>query len=182
MRSDEHENSGPRKKEAAMGRCICVCDADYGITCNRESRSGDGISDFDLQMAKGEGNDIIGEVIKWIGDEGRWRSPSGEESWPSSDLLISPVERMKRDKGNDCTPLAKPAAGRLIIGTIALLTASTSSEDPVVGGNTYMTYLITTWTNIPELNGTEISLRRRFKDFVTLSDRLFDSYREFFFR
>ncbi|KAI3679395.1 hypothetical protein L2E82_51304 [Cichorium intybus] len=77
---------------------------------------------------------------------------------------------------------AKPAAGRLIIGTIALLTASTSSEDPVVGGNTYMTYLITTWTNIPELNGTEISLRRRFKDFVTLSDRLSDSYREFFFR
>ncbi|KAI3504030.1 hypothetical protein L1887_32574 [Cichorium endivia] len=54
-----------------MGRCICVCDADYGITCNRESRSGDGISDFDLQMAKGEGNDIIGEVIKWIGDEGK---------------------------------------------------------------------------------------------------------------
>ncbi|KAI3518498.1 hypothetical protein L1887_07300 [Cichorium endivia] len=77
--------------------------------------------------------------------------------------------------------LAKPEAGKLIIGTIALLTASTSSEDPVVGGNTYMTYLITTWTNIPDLNGTEFSLRRRFKDFVTLSDRLSDSYREFFF-
>lgn len=53
-------------------------------------------------------------------------------------------------------------------------------EDLVAGGNTYVTYLITTWTNLPEFNGTEFSLRRRFKDIVTLSDRLSDSYRGFF--
>lgn len=50
----------------------------------------------------------------------------------------------------------------------------------VPGGNAYMTYLITTWTNLPEFNGTEFSVRRRFKDVVTLSDRLSDSYRGFF--
>ncbi|KAJ9539886.1 hypothetical protein OSB04_026392 [Centaurea solstitialis] len=50
----------------------------------------------------------------------------------------------------------------------------------VPGGNAYMTYLVTTWTNLPEFNGTEFSVRRRFKDVVTLSDRLADSYRGFF--
>ncbi|KAL4576100.1 hypothetical protein LXL04_012188 [Taraxacum kok-saghyz] len=50
----------------------------------------------------------------------------------------------------------------------------------VPGGNTFVTYLITTWTNLPEFNGTEFSVRRRFKDVVTLSDRLSDSYRGFF--
>ncbi|KVI09979.1 sorting nexin 2A-like [Cynara cardunculus var. scolymus] len=50
----------------------------------------------------------------------------------------------------------------------------------VPGGNAYMTYLVTTWTNLPEFNGTEFSVRRRFKDVVTLSDRLSDSYRGFF--
>lgn len=50
----------------------------------------------------------------------------------------------------------------------------------VPGGNTFVTYLITTWTNLPEFNGTEFSVRRRFKDVVTLSDRLSDAYRGFF--
>lgn len=50
----------------------------------------------------------------------------------------------------------------------------------VPGGNTFVTYLITTWTNLPEFNGTEFSVRRRFKDVVTLSDRLSESYRGFF--
>ncbi|KAK9077956.1 hypothetical protein SSX86_002013 [Deinandra increscens subsp. villosa] len=50
----------------------------------------------------------------------------------------------------------------------------------VPGGNTFVTYLITTWTNLPEFNGTEFTVRRRFKDVVTLSDRLADSYRGYF--
>ncbi|KAD7480224.1 hypothetical protein R6Q59_008997 [Mikania micrantha] len=50
----------------------------------------------------------------------------------------------------------------------------------VPGGNTFVTYLITTWTNLPEFNGTEFSVRRRFRDVVTLSDRLSDSYRGYF--
>ncbi|XP_050217050.1 sorting nexin 2B-like [Mercurialis annua] len=55
-----------------------------------------------------------------------------------------------------------------------------TSNSLVPGGNTYVTYLITTRTNIPGFNGSEFSVRRRFKDVVTLSDRLAESYRGFF--
>ncbi|XP_059666805.1 sorting nexin 2A-like [Cornus florida] len=54
------------------------------------------------------------------------------------------------------------------------------SNSLVPGGNTYITYLITTRTNMPEFGGPEFSVRRRFKDIVTLSDRLSESYRGFF--
>nr|GEU75892.1 sorting nexin 2A-like [Tanacetum cinerariifolium] len=50
----------------------------------------------------------------------------------------------------------------------------------VPGGSGYVTYLIATWTNLPEFNGTEFSVRRRFKDVVTLSDRLSEAYRGYF--
>ncbi|KAF3433332.1 hypothetical protein FNV43_RR24434 [Rhamnella rubrinervis] len=52
----------------------------------------------------------------------------------------------------------------------------------VPGGTAYYTYLITTRTNMPEYGGpgSEFSVRRRFKDVVTLSDRLSESYRGFF--
>ncbi|VVA16481.1 PREDICTED: sorting nexin [Prunus dulcis] len=50
----------------------------------------------------------------------------------------------------------------------------------VPGGNTYVTYLITTRTNIPDFGGSEFGVRRRFRDVVTLSDRLAESYRGFF--
>ncbi|PHT44918.1 Sorting nexin 2A [Capsicum baccatum] len=54
------------------------------------------------------------------------------------------------------------------------------SNSLVPGGTTYVTYLITTRTNLPEFDGTEFSVRRRFRDVVTLSDRLAESYRGFF--
>lgn len=50
----------------------------------------------------------------------------------------------------------------------------------VPGGSTYVTYLITTRTNLPQFSGTEFSTRRRFRDVVTLSDRLSEAYRGFF--
>ncbi|XP_009618773.1 sorting nexin 2B [Nicotiana tabacum] len=50
----------------------------------------------------------------------------------------------------------------------------------VPGGSNYVTYLIITRTNLPEFDGTEFSVRRRFRDVVTLSDRLAESYRGFF--
>lgn len=50
----------------------------------------------------------------------------------------------------------------------------------VPGGNTYVTYLITTRTNVPDFGGSEFSVRRRFRDVVTLSDRLAEAYRGFF--
>ncbi|CAL1368671.1 unnamed protein product [Linum trigynum] len=55
-----------------------------------------------------------------------------------------------------------------------------SSNSLVPGASTYVTYLITTRTNIPEFNGSEFGVRRRFKDVVTLSDRLAEAYRGFF--
>ncbi|XP_047333913.1 sorting nexin 2A-like [Impatiens glandulifera] len=54
------------------------------------------------------------------------------------------------------------------------------SNSIVPGGNAYFTYLITTRTNMRDFNGSEFSVRRRFKDIVTLSDRLSESYRGFF--
>ncbi|KAF5795042.1 putative Phox domain, sorting nexin Vps5-like, AH/BAR domain superfamily, PX domain superfamily [Helianthus annuus] len=58
------------------------------------------------------------------------------------------------------------------------LAASVDSVNSVVSsGKNYLTYLITTWTNLPEFNGTEFSVRRRFKDVVMLSDRLLKAYR-----
>ncbi|XP_076908978.1 sorting nexin 2A-like [Bidens hawaiensis] len=48
------------------------------------------------------------------------------------------------------------------------------------GGKNYLTYLITTYTNLPEFNGTEFSVRRRFKEVVMLSDQLSEAYRGFF--
>ncbi|KAL5720907.1 Sorting nexin 2A [Ranunculus cassubicifolius] len=54
------------------------------------------------------------------------------------------------------------------------------SNSLVPGGNSYVTYQITTKTNIPEFGGGEFGVRRRFRDVVTLADRLSESYRGFF--
>lgn len=54
------------------------------------------------------------------------------------------------------------------------------SNSLVPGGSSYVTYMITTKTNIPDFNGSEFNVRRRFKDVVTLADRLSESYRGFF--
>ncbi|KAK6932964.1 Sorting nexin Vps5-like, C-terminal [Dillenia turbinata] len=54
------------------------------------------------------------------------------------------------------------------------------SSSLVPGGTTYVTYLITSITNIPEYGGTEFMVRRRFKDVVTLADRLSENFRGFF--
>ncbi|KAK1264570.1 Sorting nexin 2B [Acorus gramineus] len=53
----------------------------------------------------------------------------------------------------------------------------------VPGGSTYVTYLITTRSDDPDFGGAgggEISVRRRFRDVVTLADRLAESYRGYF--
>ncbi|GAB4827653.1 Sorting nexin 2B, variant 2 [Ancistrocladus abbreviatus] len=54
------------------------------------------------------------------------------------------------------------------------------SNSLVPGSGYYYTYLITTRTNVAEFEGTEFSVRRRFRDVVTLSDRLAEAYRGFF--
>lgn len=55
-----------------------------------------------------------------------------------------------------------------------------NSNSIVPGSNSYVTYLITTRTNLPDFGGSEFGVRRRFKDVVTLSDRLSEAYRGFF--
>ncbi|XP_075515517.1 sorting nexin 2B-like [Primulina tabacum] len=55
-----------------------------------------------------------------------------------------------------------------------------SSSSIVPGGNTYVTYLITTKTDILDYRGSDFCVRRRFKDVVTLSDRLSEVYRGLF--
>ncbi|KAM1900053.1 hypothetical protein TB2_028710 [Malus domestica] len=66
------------------------------------------------------------------------------------------------------------------------ITVSNPQKEPesgnsiVPGANNYVTYLITTRTNIPDFGGSEFGVRRRFRDVVTLSDRLAESYRGFF--
>ncbi|KAM3216877.1 sorting nexin 2B isoform X3 [Capsicum annuum] len=55
-----------------------------------------------------------------------------------------------------------------------------SASSIVPGSNTYVTYLITTKTNLPDYGGSDFSARRRFKDVVILSDRLTEGYRGYF--
>ncbi|KAL3683251.1 hypothetical protein R1sor_001273 [Riccia sorocarpa] len=67
---------------------------------------------------------------------------------------------------------------------VITVTQPQKSQEPgtslVPGGSSYVTYLITTRTNIREYQGTEFSVRRRFRDVVTLADRLADAYRGYF--
>ncbi|CAH2073753.1 unnamed protein product [Thlaspi arvense] len=54
-----------------------------------------------------------------------------------------------------------------------------TASSMISGGSTYITYQITTRTNLPAYGGSEFSVRRRFRDVVTLADRLAESYRGF---
>eukprot|EP00897_Mesotaenium_endlicherianum_P007544 jgi/Mesen1/6818/ME000035S06195 len=47
-------------------------------------------------------------------------------------------------------------------------------------GDTHMTYLVATETNIPEFSARTFATRRRFKDFLTLADRLAETHRGYF--
>jgi hypothetical protein len=55
-----------------------------------------------------------------------------------------------------------------------------ASNSIVLGGGTYMTYLITTRTNVREFGRLEFIVRRQFWDVVMLADRLAESYRGLF--
>ena len=82
------------------------------------------------------------------------RSPSSSSSSSSSEYLKITVSNPQKEQEN--------------------------SNSIVPGSNTYVTYLITTRTNISDFGGSEFAVRRRFRDVVTLSDRLAESYRGLF--
>lgn len=110
-----------------------------------------------------------------------------------ADVILSPLNS---DKGSDVNGAEIPSQDSQHSMTFSIFSSSSSgylkitvsnpqkeqeaSNSIVPGGNTYVTYLITTRTNIAEFGGSEFSVRRRFKDVVTLADRLSESYRGFF--
>ena len=110
-----------------------------------------------------------------------------------ADVIFSPFDG---DTVNDVNGIESPSRRSDNSGSFSRSSSSSSeyikitvsnpqkeqetSNSLVPGGNTYVTYLITTRTNLPEFGGSEFSVRRRFKDVVTLSDRLAESYRGFF--
>ncbi|KAG6555806.1 hypothetical protein Mapa_002445 [Marchantia paleacea] len=74
-----------------------------------------------------------------------------------------------------------PVYSDTLIITVTQPQKSQESGGSIVpGGSSYVTYLITTRTNIPEYRGTDFNVRRRFRDVVTLGDRLADAYRGYF--
>lgn len=130
-----------------------------------------------------------------VGDLQDPDSPDDSYIEPPSyaDVILSPLNS---DKGSDVNGAEIPSQDSQHSMTFSICSSSSSgylkitvsnpqkeqeaSNSIVPGGNTYVTYLITTRTNIAEFGGSEFSVRRRFKDVVTLADRLSESYRGFF--
>ncbi|XP_077213375.1 sorting nexin 2A-like [Tasmannia lanceolata] len=103
---------------------------------------------------------------------------------PYSNVIFTSFSGENGDSGNGSDPI--PVSQYLKISVSNPQKEQEISSSLAPGGNTYVTYLITTRTNMPEFGsesggvGSEFAVRRRFKDVVTLSDRLSDSYRGFF--
>eukprot|EP00899_Mesostigma_viride_P000875 jgi/Mesvir1/10789/Mv13844-RA.1 len=55
-----------------------------------------------------------------------------------------------------------------------------NSVVPIPGGGSYITYAVNTRTTLPGFKKPEFSVRRRFRDFVALSDRLAEVYEGYF--
>ncbi|KAL8094392.1 hypothetical protein AgCh_036067 [Apium graveolens] len=126
-------------------------------------------------------------------------SPPSPQSLPPpsySDIVISPLHteshELNESNGDDTENAKNNAIQqpelRVSESPIEYLKISVSkpqkeveaSNSIVPGGNKYFTYLITSTTNILEHGGSEFVVRRRFKDVVTLSDRLSEVYRGYF--
>ncbi|KAK7300478.1 hypothetical protein RJT34_11322 [Clitoria ternatea] len=80
------------------------------------------------------------------------------------------------------TPAAPSPSDYLHISVTDPLKEQDLATSLVPGGTTFYTYLITTRSNFPEFGGpgSEFAVRRRFRDVVTLSDRLSETYRGYF--
>ncbi|XP_042508337.1 sorting nexin 2A-like isoform X2 [Macadamia integrifolia] len=104
-------------------------------------------------------------------------SPLGDENPDSNG-----VESLSPDsvKSGNLSRSASSSSDYLKITVSNPVKEQETTNSLVPGGNTYVTYLITTRTNMPDFGGSEFSVRRRFRDVVTLADRLSESYRGFF--
>ncbi|CAA6654692.1 unnamed protein product [Spirodela intermedia] len=107
-------------------------------------------------------------------------------SSPSSSFLDPPSyadssEHLSLDGDSSSRSDHSSSTGYARITVSEPLKEQETTNSLVPGSNTYVTYLITTKTMDPDLGGPcEVSIRRRFRDVVTLSDRLAESYRGFF--
>ncbi|GAB2286066.1 hypothetical protein Dimus_020490 [Dionaea muscipula] len=111
-----------------------------------------------------------------------------------SDVIVSPLD--KKNNQGDANGLGSPKVSSDSRASFSKSESSSSeylrisvsnpqkeqevSNSIVPGGNTYVTYLITTKTNVWGFGGSEFSVRRRFRDVVTLADGLAESYRGYF--
>lgn len=127
-------------------------------------------------------------------------APDNSYTEPSSytDVIFSPFEGESNGNGIESPSKSSENSNSMVLSRSPSSSSSSSSSEYlritvsnpqkeqensnsiVPGGNTYVTYLITTRTNMPEFGSSEFNVRRRFKDVVTLSDRLSESYRGFF--
>ncbi|MQL80686.1 hypothetical protein Taro_013139 [Colocasia esculenta] len=122
-------------------------------------------------------------------------SPSSSAAFldpPSyADVIFSPFEGENGQASEHDLPLSldrdpSSRSDRFLSSGYAKIAVSDPQKEQettnslVPGANTYVTYLITTRTKDPDLGGPgEFSVRRRFRDVVTLSDRLAEAYRGF---
>ncbi|KAJ0770453.1 putative sorting nexin Vps5-like, AH/BAR domain superfamily, PX domain superfamily [Helianthus annuus] len=90
-----------------------------------------------------------------------------------TDPLISPAPILKNPNPNPDPPL------NLISSEGVLPYLNITVSNPKKEVESYVSYLICSKTNIPEFGGGQFSVRRRFKEVVTLSERLAEAYRGF---
>lgn len=100
-----------------------------------------------------------------------------------ADVLFSPFDENSVSEINGSDSLSRSPSS-LSSDYIKITVSSPQKEQDtassmISGGSTYITYQITTRTNLPGYGGSEFSVRRRFRDVVTLADRLAESHRGF---
>jgi len=99
-----------------------------------------------------------------------------------ADAIFTSFDSNGHDQAIDKTPARSGCEDYLHIVVTDPQKEQDLATSLVPGSATFYTYLITTRTNFPEFGGegTEFAVRRRFRDVVTLADRLSETYRGFF--
>ncbi|KAJ0235281.1 Phox homologous domain-containing protein [Hirschfeldia incana] len=101
-----------------------------------------------------------------------------------ADVIFSPFD--DDDSSSPHSSRSPPPSSYSSSDHIKITVSSPQKEQEIAssilsggGRSTYITYLITTRTNLPEYKGSDFTVRRRFRDVVALADRLAESYRGF---
>ncbi|KAG1339016.1 sorting nexin 2B [Cocos nucifera] len=103
-----------------------------------------------------------------------------------ADVVFSPLDGQNGaapDRPSPCRGISFPRSDRAAASEYARIAVSDPQKEQdavnalVPGGGAYFTYLITSRTRA---GGVEFRVRRRFRDVVTLADRLAEAYRGFF--